>query len=68
MQRREPGRDLRILFTEEDRVLEVTAGGDDDPADIADSLVAAIATDDANAAERLLRSEASADTQIKRIG
>ncbi len=66
MQRREPGRDLRVLFPDDDRVLEVTVGSEDSAA-VADALVEAIGTDDPDQAERVLRSGTPADTQVKRI-
>ncbi len=67
MQRREPGRDLRLSFPADDRVLEVTAGTEE-PEVLADAIIEAMGAGDADEAERVLRSGTPADTEVKRIG
>jgi hypothetical protein len=62
----EPGRHIEILFTDEDRTLELDTG-DGDADRIADGLVEAINTDDAREAELSLRIALDPDGSVDRI-
>jgi hypothetical protein len=62
----EPGRRIEILFTDEDRTLELDTG-DGDADRIADGLVEAINTDDAREAELSLRTALDPDGSVDRI-
>jgi broad-specificity NMP kinase len=55
---------LEVLFTDQDRTLEVDAT-DRDPTQVVDSLIQAIGRDDADEAERVIQAVAESSDQVE---
>jgi hypothetical protein len=66
MENKEPGRHLQIFLSDGDRTLEVDAGEDGDPAIVADTLVAALATADPEDVEHIVRHGLGSNGRVTR--